>query len=214
MDAWIESEGRTWRWIPKVSWNYEVEWPWELLSKFGNPWADFASFGGKALGKKSHQFASESPWNDQFFKQGSFAIPRVFQKQTNSDQDRFETRKTDFDRFGTRDHVAPSLAPAQALFCTRRAAPPGSKNRKKCRKLFLYILNILSMERELWGIFIYEKITISSNLTRKEWNLGNWLCAKSPQFSELNRNSCTIWPAVIKEACGDFLNGEVASIAS
>jgi hypothetical protein len=29
------------------------------------------------------------------------------------------------------------------------------------------------MERELWGIFIYEKITISSNLTRKEWNLGN-----------------------------------------
>jgi len=32
------------------------------------------------------------------------------------------------------------------------------------------------MERELWGIFIYEKITIPSNLTRgsrKEWNLGN-----------------------------------------
>ena len=82
----------------------------------------------------------------------------------------------DFDRFGTRDHVAPLLAPAQALFCTRRAAPPGSKNRKKCRKLCLYIFNILSMERELWGIFIYEKITISSNLTRgsrKEWNLGN-----------------------------------------
>jgi hypothetical protein len=38
------------------------------LSKFGNPWADFASFGVKALGKKSHQFASESPWNDEFFR--------------------------------------------------------------------------------------------------------------------------------------------------
>ena len=142
---------------------------WKSLGKFCEFWR-------KALGKKSHQFASESPWNDQFFLDGSFAIPRDFQKRTNSDQDRFETRKTDFDRFGTRDHVAPLLAPAQAFFCTRRAAPPGSKNRNKCRKLCLYILNIFSIERELWGISIYKKITISSNLTRgsrKEWNLGN-----------------------------------------
>jgi hypothetical protein len=29
--------------------NYEVEWPWELFSKSGKPWTDFASFGGKAL---------------------------------------------------------------------------------------------------------------------------------------------------------------------
>ena len=148
---------------------------------------------------------------------GSFAIPRDFQKRTNSDQDQFETRKTDFDWFGTRDHVTPLLAPAQAFFCTHRAAPPGSKNRNKCRKLCLYILNIFSIERELWGISIYKKITISSNLTRgsrKEWNLGNWLCAKSLQFSESNKHLCSLWPAVTKEACGDFLNGEVASMAS
>jgi len=39
----------------------QVGWPWELLSKFGYPWADFASFRGKALGSRMHRFASESP---------------------------------------------------------------------------------------------------------------------------------------------------------
>jgi len=39
---------------------------WESFSKFGNPWLHFASFGGKTLGLRTHRFASESPWNDQF----------------------------------------------------------------------------------------------------------------------------------------------------
>jgi hypothetical protein len=43
-------------------------WPWELLSKFGNPWTDFAGFRGKALGSRTRRFASESPGNDQFSK--------------------------------------------------------------------------------------------------------------------------------------------------
>jgi hypothetical protein len=41
-------------------------WPWELLSKFGNPWTDFAGFRGKTLGSRTRRFASESPGNDQF----------------------------------------------------------------------------------------------------------------------------------------------------
>jgi hypothetical protein len=56
----------------------QVGWPWELLSKFGYPWADFASFRGKALGSRMRRFASESPGNDQFSLDGSFAIPRDF----------------------------------------------------------------------------------------------------------------------------------------
>jgi len=39
---------------------------WESFSKFGNPWTYFAGFGGKTLGSRTHRFASESPWNDQF----------------------------------------------------------------------------------------------------------------------------------------------------
>jgi hypothetical protein len=37
------------------------------VSRFGKPWANFSTLERKALGKKSHDFASETPWNDQFF---------------------------------------------------------------------------------------------------------------------------------------------------
>ena len=57
MDAWMESEeGGHGKYSPSLD--------------SGNPWQIFVSFGEKSLGKKSHQIASESPWNDEFFRLG------------------------------------------------------------------------------------------------------------------------------------------------
>jgi hypothetical protein len=38
-----------------------------MLSRLGKPWALFKNLGEKTLGSKWLRFASETPWNDQFF---------------------------------------------------------------------------------------------------------------------------------------------------
>jgi len=121
LDGRLKSEGET----------TNLKVGWESFSKFGNPWPYFASFGGKTLGLRTHRFASESPWNDQFSADGSFAIPRVFHKRTSfrsrpnsTEQDQFETRRTDLGHVIT----AHSLA---LTFGTRREVPAHSKNSDK-----------------------------------------------------------------------------------
>jgi len=54
---------------------------WESLSKFGNPWPCFAGFGGKTLGSRTHRFASESPWNDQFSLLGIKILAKYYRKR-------------------------------------------------------------------------------------------------------------------------------------
>jgi hypothetical protein len=138
----------------------QVGWPWEVLSKFGNPWADFASFRGKALGSRMRIFASESPGNDQFSLIGSFAIPRVFHKRTNFDQDRFRPSKTNLKPkgpiFETRDYGA-SRARAQSGFplCTGRS--PLAQKIKEFAEIYFYLLRTYLICRESSGSFFFAR---------------------------------------------------------
>jgi hypothetical protein len=117
-------------------------WPWELLSKFGNPWTDFAGFRGKALGSRTRRFASESPGNDQFSLFGSFAIPRAFHKRTNFDQDRFRPSRTNLKPEGPilRHVITVPRARAQSGFLLHAGRSPSAQKIRKFAKIYLYLL--------------------------------------------------------------------------
>ena len=51
--------------IQRALWSWV--WAVPVLSRFGKPWAESSTLERKTLGKKSHVFASETPWNDQIF---------------------------------------------------------------------------------------------------------------------------------------------------
>jgi len=135
LDGRLKSEGET----------TNLKVGWESFSKFGNPWPYFASFGGKTLGSRTHGFASESPWNDQFSNVGSFAIPRVFHKRTSFRSRPIWPSRTNLKPEGPIwGHVitARSLA---LTFGTRREVLPTPKNWINYENILLFILNVFNM---------------------------------------------------------------------
>jgi hypothetical protein len=80
----------------------------------------------------------------------------------STEQDQFETRRTDFE---ARDHGA-SRSRSVRLSFARREVPLSSKNRKICRNISIFTINTFNMQRELWEIFFSTKIPIFLNLAK------------------------------------------------